>query len=309
MQQGEAMNDFAWQFSESLAGAVEKAAAGVVRLNGRRRRPSSGVIWSSGVVVTTHHVLEWEEDIAVGFPDGSTTTASVIGRDPSTDLAALRVAGPTPEPTEWGDAGEVKTGHLVLSLSRPGQPIRASLGMVGAVGDEWRTPMGGRIDTEIQTDLGIHTGFSGSALVDLHGRVIGVNTAGIYRATANVIPTATVRRVVDELLAHGQVRRGYLGIGTQPVRLPRELAEKLGQPSGLLIVSVEPGSPADQAGLVLGDSILSFEGIPLRHPGELLPLLEEERIGKETLLSILRAGEVREVRVTVGARNGKEGSE
>jgi S1-C subfamily serine protease len=303
------MNDFAWQFSESLAGAVEKAAAGVVRLNGRRRRPSSGVIWSSGVVVTTHHVLEWEEDIAVGFPDGSTSTASVIGRDPSTDLAALRVAGPTPEPTEWGDAGEVKTGHLVLSLSRPGQPIRASLGMVGAVGDEWRTPMGGRIDTEIQTDLGIHTGFSGSALVDLRGRVIGVNTAGIYRATANVIPTATVRRVVDALLAHGQVRRGYLGIGTQPVRLPRELAEKLGQPSGLLIVSVEPGSPADQAGLVLGDSILAFAGTPLRHPAELLPLLEEERIGKEATLSILRAGEVREVRVTVGARNGKEGSE
>lgn len=300
------MNDFAWQFSESLAGAVEKAGAGVVRLNGRRRRPSSGVIWSPGVVVTTHHVLEWEEDIAVGLPDGSTTTAAVIGRDPSTDLAALRVAGATPEPPEWGDAAEVKAGHLVLSLSRPGQRIRASLGMVGAVGGDWRTPTGGRIDTEIQTDLGIHTGFSGSALVDLRGRVLGVNTAGIYRATANVIPTATVRRVVDALLAHGQVRRGYLGIGTQPVRLPRELAERLGQPSGLLIVSVEPGSPADQAGLVLGDAILAFEGTPLRHPGELLPLLEEERIGKEAILSILRAGEVREVRVTVGARNGKE---
>jgi S1-C subfamily serine protease len=299
------MNDFAWQFSESLAGAVDKAAAGVVRLNGRRRRPSSGVIWSNGVVVTTHHVLEWEEDIAVGLPDGSTTTAAVIGRDPSTDLAALRVAGATPEPPDWGDAGEVKTGHLMLSLSRPGQPIRASLGMVGAVGGEWRTPMGGRIDTEIQTDLGIHTGFSGSALVDLRGRVIGVNTAGIYRATASVLPTATVRRVVEALLAHGQVRRGYLGIGTQPARLPRDLAERLGQPSGLLIVSVEPGSPADQAGLVLGDAILAFAGTPLRHPGELLPLLEEERIGKEVALSVLRAGEVREVRVTVGARNGK----
>ena len=299
------MSDFAWQFSESLAGVVDKAAAGVVRINGRRRRPSSGVIWSSGVVVTTHHVLEWEEDIAVGFPDGTTTTASVVGRDPSTDLAALRVAGPTSEPTEWGDAGEVKAGHLVMSIGRPGK-VLTSLGLVGAVGEAWRTPMGGRIDTEIQTDLGIHTGFSGSALVDMRGRVIGVNTAGIYRATANVIPTATVRRVVDALLAHGQVRRGYLGIGTQPVRLPRELAERLGQPSGLLIVSVQPGSPADQAGLVLGDAILSFEGIPLRHPGELLPLLEEERIGKEATLNILRAGEVRDVRVTIGARNGKE---
>jgi S1-C subfamily serine protease len=305
MQQGEPMSDFAWQFSESLAGVVDKAAAGVVRINGRRRRPSSGVIWSSGVVVTTHHVLEWEEDIAVGFPDGTTSTATVVGRDPSTDLAALRVAGPTPEPAEWGDAGEVKAGHLVMSISRPGK-VLTSLGLVGAVGGSWRTPMGGRIDTEIQTDLGIHTGFSGSALADMRGRVIGVNTAGIYRATASVIPTATVRRVVDALLAHGQVRRGYLGIGTQPVRLPRELAERLGQPSGLLIVSVQPGSPADQAGLVLGDVILSFEGTPLRHPGELFPLLEEERIGKEATLNILRAGEVRDVRVTIGARNGKE---
>lgn len=301
------MNDFAWQFSESLAGAVDKAAAGVVRIHGRRRRPSSAVVWSSGVLVTTHHVLEWEEDIEVGLPDGNTTTASVVGRDPSTDLAALRVAGSTPEAPEWEDAGEVRTGHLVMSLSRPGRKIRASLGLVGAVGDSWRTPMGGRIDTEIQTDLGIHTGFSGSALVDMRGRVIGVNTAGIYRATASVLPTATVRRVMDALLSHGQVRRGYLGIGTQPVRLPRDLAERLGQPSGLLVISVEPGSPAGQeGGLVLGDTILAFGGTPLRHPGELMPLLDEETIGKEAVLSILRAGEVREVRVTVGARNGKE---
>jgi len=300
------MNDFAWQFSESLAGAVDKASAGVVRISGRRRRPSSAVVWSSGVLVTTHHVLEWEEDIEVGLPDGNTTTASVVGRDPSTDLAALRVSGTTPEPPEWGDAGEVKAGHLVMSLSRPGRKIWASLGLVGSAGESWRTPMGGRIDSEIQTDLGIHTGFSGSALVDMRGRVIGVNTAGIYRATASVIPTATVRRVMDALLSHGQVRRGYLGIGTQPVRLPRDLAERLGQPSGLLVISVEPDSPAGQGGLVLGDTILVFEGTPLRHPGELMPLLDEETIGREATLSILRAGEIREIRVTVGARNGKK---
>jgi S1-C subfamily serine protease len=257
-------------------------------------------------VVTTHHVLEWEEDIGVGFPDGSTATASVVGRDPSTDLAVLRVAGATPEPTEWDDAGEVKAGHLVMSLSRPGTQIRAELGLVGGVGEAWRTPLGGRIDTEIRTDLGIHTGFSGSALIDLRGRVLGVNTAGIYRATVSLIPTATVRRVVEALLAHGQVRRGYLGIGTQPARLPAELAERLVQPSALLVLSVQPGSPADQAGLVLGDVLLAFGGTPLRHPGELLPLLDEERVGKEVSLSLLRAGEVRDVRVTVGARNGKE---
>jgi S1-C subfamily serine protease len=307
MKEGEQpMSDFAWQFSESLAEVVEKIAAGVVRIHGRRRRgPSTGVVWSEGVAVTTHHVLEWEEDIEIGLPDGGTTTASLAGRDPATDLAVLRLAGTSPAPAPWDD-GEVKTGHLVLGLSRPGHGIRASLGMVGAVGEAWRTPLGGRIDAYVQTDLGIHTGFSGGALADLKGRVIGLNTAGFYRGVASVVPTATVRRVVGSLLAHGQVRRGYLGVVTQPVRLPAALGEQLGQETALLLTSVQPGSAADQAGLALGDVLLAFEGTPLRHPGDLLPLLDEETIGREATLRVLRGGEIREVRLTVGARNGRE---
>lgn len=303
------MNDFAWQFSESLAGAVERAAAGVVSIKGRRRRvPSSGILWSEGVVVTAHHVLEWDEDIEIGLPDGTTTTASVVGRDPATDLAALRLAVSAPATVEWKESGEVKAGHLVVGLSRPGRRVRARLGIVGGVDEAWRTPLGGRIDADLQTDLPIHHGYSGSALMDLKGRVLGVNTAGIYRATAVVIPTATVRRVMESLLSHGSVRRGYLGISTQPVRLPAPIAERIGQGTALLVTSVQPGSPADQGGLVLGDAITAFEGTPLRHPGELLPLLEEERIGKEAALGVLRAGEIREIRVTVGTRNdGSEG--
>jgi serine protease DegQ len=307
MKGEQSMNDFAWQFSESLAGVVAQAGPGIVRISGRRRRvPSSGIIWSEGVVVTAQHVLEWDEDIEIGLADGTTTTASVVGRDPSTDVAALRLAGSAPASAEWGDADDVKVGHLALELSRPGREVRLILGIIGAVGGPWRTPMGGRIDIDLRTDFGIHHGFSGSALVDARGRVLGINTAGIYRATAVVIPTATVRRVVPALLAHGAVRRGYLGIVTQPVRLPANVAEQLGQETALLVTSVQPGSPADQAGLVLGDTLVAFEGTPLRHPGELLPLLEEERIGKEATLRVLRAGEVREVRVTVGARDGKE---
>lgn len=182
--------------------------------------------------------------------------------------------------------------------------MRARLGILGGVDEGWRTSMGGRIDADLQTDLPIHHGYSGSALVDLKGRVLGVNTAGIYRATAVVIPTSTVRRVMVSLLSHGSVRRGYLGIATQPVRLPAPIAERIGQNTALLVTSVQPGSPADQGGLVLGDAITAFEGTPLRHPGELLPFLEEERIGKEATLSVLRAGESREIRVTVGVRNG-----
>jgi S1-C subfamily serine protease len=299
------MNDFAWQFSGSLAGAVEKAAAGVVSIKGRRRRvPSSGILWAEGVVVTAHHVLERDEDIEIGLPDGTATTATVAGRDPSTDLAALRLAAAVSASTEWAEAGEVKAGHLIVGLSRPGPRVRARLGILGGVDEGWRTPLGGRIDADLQTDLPIHHGYSGSALVDLKGRVLGVNTAGIYRATTVVIPTSTVRRVMDSLLSHGSVRRGYLGIATQPVRLPANLAERIGQGTALLVTSVQPGSPADQGGLVLGDAITAFEGTSLRHPGELLPLLEEERIGTEATLSVLRAGEIREIRVTVGTRNG-----
>jgi S1-C subfamily serine protease len=297
MKEGEQpMSDFAWQFSESLAAVVEKTASGVVRISGRRRRgPSSGVLWPDGVIVTTHHVLEWEEDIEIGLPDGTMATAAVAGRDPATDLAALRISGAAPStagPAEWGDAKEVKAGNLVLSMSRPGPRIRPSLGMVGVVGEAWRTP--------------IHTGFSGSALVDMRGSVIGVNTAGFFRGVASVIPTSTVRRVVESLLTHGQVQRGYLGIVTQPVRLPAALGEQLGQETALLLSSVQPGSPADHARLVLGDVLLAFDGAPLRHPGELLPLLEEEKIGHESTLKVLRGGEAREVRITVGARNGRE---
>jgi serine protease DegQ len=136
--------------------------------------------------------------------------------------------------------------------------------------------------------------------------VIGVNTAGFFRGVASVIPTSTVRRVVESLLAHGQVQRGYLGIVTQPVRLPAALGEQLGQGTALLLSSVQPDSPADHAGLVLGDVLLAFDGTSLRHPGDLLPLLEEEKIGHESTLKVLRGGEAREVRITVGARNGKE---
>lgn len=301
------MNDFAWQLSESLAGAVEKAAAGVVSIRGRRRRvPSSGVLFSEGVVATAHHVMEWDEDVEIGLPDGTTTKASVVGRDPSTDLAALRLAAPTPAPTVWGDTSEAKAGHLVLGLSRPGRRVRARLGIVGGVDEAWRTPLGGRIDADLQTDLPIHHGYSGSALVDMQGRVLGINTAGIYRAMAIVLPTATVRRVIDSLLAHGQIRRGYLGVVTQPVRLPAAAAEQAGQSTALLVTSVQPGSPADRAGVVLGDALVAFAGAPLRHPGELMTLLDEERIGREETLRVLRGGELRDLRVTVGVRNGSE---
>jgi S1-C subfamily serine protease len=299
------MVDLARDLSETLAGVVERVAPAVVRVEGRRRGPSTGVVWSEDVVATADHVLEWDEDVTVGLPDGGTATATVVGRDPGTDVAALRVTGGRLTPPSWSAADGLKVGHLVLAVSRPGRTAQARLGIVSALGEPWRPPAGGRLDRYLQSDVPIHTGFSGSALVDVAGRLLGLNTTGLLRATPLAVPAATVRRVVESLLAHGQVRRGYLGIGTQAVRLPAPFDQQLGQETGLLVSSVQPDSPAARGGVLLGDVLVAFDGHPLRHPGELVPLLDEERIGAEAKARVLRAGEPREVAVVVGARGAE----
>ena len=298
------MPDLVEQVSESLAGVVERTAPSVVRVEGRRRRAASGVAWSEDLVVTAHHALEWDEDITVGLPEGEADKAVLVGRDPGTDLAVLRVQGAGLSPAGWMDLDGLKVGHLVLAVSRPGRTAQARLGIVSALADAWRTPSGGKVDRYVQTDVGLHAGFSGSALVDVGGRVRGLNTAGLVRATATAMPTATVRRVVESLLAHGQVRRGYLGIGAQPVRLPADVEQRTGQAAALLVSSVQAESPAARAGLILGDVLVALDGHPLGHPADLLPLLDEDRIGVESRAKVLRGGELRELPIVVGARAG-----
>jgi S1-C subfamily serine protease len=300
------MAEVAEQFSESLAAVVERTAAAVVRVEGRRRGAASGVAWSEDVVVTAQHALEWDEDIAVGLPEGKADKATLAGRDPGTDLAVLRVPGAGLTPAAWTDLDGLKVGHLVLAVSRPGRTAQARMGMVSALADSWRTPAGGKVDRYLQTDLSLHRGFSGSALVDVAGRVRGLNTAGLLRGTATAMPTATVRRVVESLLAHGQVRRGYLGIGAQPVRLPADIEARIGQPAALLVSSVQADSPAARAGLTLGDVLVALDDHPLSHPADLLPLLDEDRIGAESRARVLRGGELRDVKIVVGARGEEE---
>jgi S1-C subfamily serine protease len=300
------MADVLREISERLAGVVEAASRSVVRVEGRRGAPASGVAFAEDVVVTAHHVLEWDEDLAVGLPDGGTAEAHVVGRDPGTDLAALRVKGPALAPPAWSDPVGTRVGHLVLALSRPGSRLRAGLGIVSSKGGAWRTHTGGRLDHDLRVDLPLHPGFSGGLTVDAEGHALGLNTAGLARGVGVVVPSATLQRVVGALLAHGHVRRGFLGVGLQPVPLPSSLEAVAGQPAGLVVVGVEPGGPAERAGIVLGDVLIALDGHALRHPGDLLPLLEEERIGAEGVLRLLRGGESRELRVTIGVRSGGE---
>ena len=217
------------ELSNALAETVEFAGKGVVRVEGRRRMGASGFAWGSdGLVVTANHVLERDDDITVGLADGNEAKAELVGRDPTTDLAVIRAegAGLTPSGTTEPDA--VSVGNLVLALGRPGKTVQATLGIVSALGKPWRTRAGGRIDRYLQTDVVMYPGFSGGPLVDASGNVLGLNTSALTRGVTVSIPVPTIGNVAETLVAHGKVRRGYLGIGAQVVRLPDGLEKRHG---------------------------------------------------------------------------------
>lgn len=298
------MKNAAIEFSDAVAGLVETNGGAVVRVEGRQGGPATGTVWSAeGTLVTTSHAVERDEDVEIGLPDGSTTPATVVGRDAPTDLAVLRVPGTKLTAPTWGELGNLKVGHLVLALARPGRTTRASLGIVHALGPAWRAPSGGKLDNYLEADISLAPGFSGGPLVDLGGKVIGLTTRGLLRRHSLAIPTATVKRVVDSLLAHGKVRRGFLGVGVYPVRVPEAIEKQAGQARGALVISVQPGSAADKAGIVQGDVLLSLDGSPVGDPGDLLGFLDEDRVGAEITAKLARGGNVQDVKVTVGTRS------
>ncbi|HVI93937.1 MAG TPA: trypsin-like peptidase domain-containing protein [Anaeromyxobacter sp.] len=295
--------DLLQQLSAQLATLSADAAQHVVRVDGRRHASSSGVVWSAdGVVVTAHHTLERDEDVSVALPSGDSAPAEVLGRDPTTDVALLRVATPGLSPATWADEAGVAVGQLVVGVSRPGRTARVALGVVARAAGEFRAHRGGKVDRYVETSLLLHPGVSGSLVAGADGVAIGVATAGLVRGAAMVLPPTTLRRVVKSILAHGEVRRGYLGLATLPVPLPAPVREATGEHVGLLVTRIDPDSPAARAGIQLGDALLSFGDETLQDPGELLTLLAEDRIGDTVKMKLLRAGEARDVQVTIGSR-------
>jgi S1-C subfamily serine protease len=290
--------------SNDLAGAVDRAGQSVVAIHARRRIPASGVHWRPGVIVAAHHTIQRDEEITITLADGSNVAAALAGRDPSTDLAVLKVDEARVPVASLADPSSVRVGSLVLALGRPGNSVTASLGVISAVAGEWRTWHGGTIDQFVRLDISIYDGFSGGPLIDASGRVLGIDTSGLSRGAALAIPATTVNRVVDQLLKSGRVARGYLGLGMQAVRLPEALVAKLKLPNevGLLVVSTEPGGPADNAGVLIGDVLVAVGKAPVSDPAELLAFLSGDQIGKTLQTLMLRAGEPRDVSITVGER-------
>lgn len=288
------------QVSESMAEAVARGGAGVARVEGRCSRASAVVFGGDGLLVTAAHALEGSAEVEVGLGDGRTLQAKVLGHDRGTDLAVLKVDATDLPASEWADTAAVKVGHLVLTLGRPGRGARATLGMVSAVGDGYRTMAGGTIDRYIEVDGSLPRGFSGGALADSRGRLLGMNTAGLGRG-GGTIPTETLRRLVPALATSGRVERGYLGVEVLPGRVPEALAEAAAQRRGLLVAALEPGGPAEAGGLLQGDLLLAVDGQRVERPGDLVAALDG-RVKVAVAFRIIRAGEPREVVLTTGAR-------
>ncbi|MEP6764676.1 MAG: trypsin-like peptidase domain-containing protein [Gemmatimonadaceae bacterium] len=310
-------------FSDALANAVSAVAPSIVAIHARRRIPASGIVWRSGYVIASDHTIRRERDITVTLEDGRQVAATLVGRDSSTDLALLKIADDSvpAAPRAAAGATSLRPGHIVLAVGRPGEKVTATLGTVHTVGGEWRTWQGGQISELVRVDMAIHDGFSGSALVDTGGNVVGINSSVLVRGgqpAANIvvgisnavfarsapasIPAATIDRVVDQLLSGGRIPRGWLGVGTQPVRLPERVRADAGlsQEVGLLLVGVATDSPAEKAGMFVGDTLISLAGTPTREAEDVLTILGPDTVGKTLTARIIRAGAVIELPVVIG---------
>ena len=287
--------------SRDIADLVGRLGPSVVRVDARGGRPASGIIWADNLVLTADHVLEREDTVQV---TGATATvkATIVGRDPGTDLALLRAEGLNGVPAPRGRSTDIRVGQVVLAIGQPGE-LQVTVGIVSGLSGAFRSWRGGQAERLIQTTADLLPGFSGGPLVDAEGRVIGINSWNFGRGVSHAVPLETADRVAESLRTHGRIRRAYLGLGAQPVRLSERLAKQLGQESGLLVVTVEAGGPAQTAGLLQGDTIVTVDGDPMRHLDELFGKLGALEVGSAHRLGVVRAGERKDVAVTVGERH------
>lgn len=289
----------AQQYSDSLAAAVEKAAKSVVTVDARGRLSATGIVWSAdGEILTADHVVQRDENINVTLPDGTTHSASVVGRDPASDLALLKVDAKGLAVPEFVEG--LKVGHVIFAVGRP-DDVQATLGSVIGLGG----PMPGRrhtVTSYIWTDVTMYPGFSGGPLIDASGRVAGLNSSALSRGASMAIPVAVLRNVAAALHKDGRVKRGFLGISTQPVSLAEALGEKLGQTTGLMVISTEKDGPADKGGLMQGDVLVGLGSHSIADIDDLQAALGPDTVAQVTQVKVVRGGEVKEMSVTVGVR-------
>ncbi len=316
------------ELSNSFADAVENAAQSVVGVAARRKFPATGIVWDAdGHIVTANHVVRHDENITIILPNGETAEATLVGRAPMADIAVLKTDAEGLVPAKWVAEDAVRVGQLVLAVGRPGEHVQATLGALSGIGQVMTGPPrhrghrkgkggpwgrgrrghkrhGGPRGTQnvLITDVTMYPGFSGGPLIAGDGSVYGLNTSGLGRGASTTVPVSTLQKVTTQLIEHGKIETGWLGIGLQPVKLPEALQTELEQETGILIVSVEEGSPAQQAGIYMGDTLVGAAGSAVTNPDDLFMVLTDDVIGKEIALQIVRGGEVMTVMATVGTK-------
>jgi S1-C subfamily serine protease len=288
--------------SADLSAIIATASQSLVRVDDGTRLTATGVIWTAdGTIVTTSHGTERDEDLVVELADGRRLAAVVAGRDPESDLAVLTIAATGLPAIARAGEDDAQVGHLALAIGRPGRAgVQATLGIVSA---RMEAQSDGRPEYFLHTDATLYPGFSGGALVDAEGRMAGLLNLSLGRGQGVALGVPIVEHVVEQILRDGHVRRGYLGISTQPVALPQSVKAATGvdQEHGLLVVDVALGSPADQAGILLGDVLLTVEGEGVGHPERLRRQLRRRSAGQTVAIVLARAGARHELTATLGA--------
>ena len=288
-------------FSDHIADVVAAVAPSVVQVHGRRR-PASGLVFRDGLVVTTSRALGREDRLRVRTDDGSDHEAELAGWDPATTLVLLRVNN-LGRPAGVPASVAARVGHLAFAVGRSwSNAVTATSGLVSVIGGPLPTGPGRSIDRIIRTTAPMHGGFAGGALVDARGEVLGVTTAAEIRGLGVVIPADIAWKTAADLAEHGTLERGYLGVAGQTVRLPERQREGEGRAEGLLVVGVSNESPAEAAGVLVGDVITVFDGRAIASAEDLLQLLERERIGRPVTVRVVRGGTAVDLSVTVGSR-------
>jgi S1-C subfamily serine protease len=296
------MSDFSVSaLSDQLADAVAAVAPSVVQVQGRRR-PVSGIVYAPGVVLATARALGRDEGVRVVAGDGRAFDAEFGGWDPSSGLVVLRASGLEAPPVTVASA-PARVGHLALAVARSwSNSITASAGLVSVIGGPLPTWRGGKIDQVIRTSAPMHEGFSGGAFVDVRGQLIGVSTAAAIRGLNVVIPASIAWSTAALLVEHGTPRRGYLGLAGQTIHLHDRQGGETRDRDALLIVNVSTGSPADAAGLIVGDVLVEFDGEPVESPGGLLELLDSSSVGRDVPVRVFRGGVAQTLTLKVGER-------
>jgi S1-C subfamily serine protease len=290
--------------SHHIADLLEGITPRLVAIHGPRRRSSTGIVWRPGLVVTADEALEVDEDILITRPDGSQASASLVGSDPSTDIALLRTEEQPIADSPVADTSGLRIGHLVLAAGRQPEGVCAALGIVALAGGSWKSLRGGHIDRRLHLDLKLDARSEGGAALDSNGQVIGMTVLGPQRRVL-VIPSETIERVAQQLLAHGQIARGYLGLGLQPVRIDPTISDAAGlaDPKGLIVMSVDPNGPGQRAGVTQGDILIRWDGNPLHSVHSVHTLLGPESVGQSITLGILRAGKLISLTVEIAERS------